>query len=104
MEGELLGLLLALRKTRFWTLGCPDLMLFTDLKSLVGLVKMVHLASVPGKMNRIPVALSIYPWAELTALAVLGAEFSLRRRSRRLRSWSEPSRGSQLTAPGLEAG
>ena len=30
---------------------------------------------VPGKKNRIPDALSRYPWAELAALAVLGAEF-----------------------------
>ena len=93
VEGELLGLLWALEKTRFWTLGCPD---FTDQKPLVGLVRTVNLDSVgnprllpmlermlrwrfsvthvPGKKNRIPDALSRYPWAELAALAVLGAE------------------------------
>ena len=46
VEGELLGLLWALEKTRFLTLGCTDLMLFNDHKPLVGLVKMVNLDSV----------------------------------------------------------
>ena len=41
-----MGLLWALEKTRFWTLGCPDLMLFTDHKPLVGLVTTVNLDSV----------------------------------------------------------
>ena len=97
MEGELWGLLWALEKTRFWTLGCPDLILFTDHKPLVGLVRTVNLdlvgnpgllrmlermlrwrfsaTHVPGEKNMIPDALSCYPWAELAELAVLGAEF-----------------------------
>ena len=36
VEGELFGLLWALKKSRFLTLGCPDLMLFTNHKPLVG--------------------------------------------------------------------
>ena len=46
MEGELFGLLWALEKTKFRTLGCPDLKLFTDQKPLVGLMKMANLDSV----------------------------------------------------------
>ena len=92
-----MGLLWALEKTRFWTLGCPDLMLFTDHKPLVGLVRTVNLDSVgsprllpmlermlrwrfsvthiPGKKNRITDPLSRYIWAELAALALLVADF-----------------------------
>ena len=80
VEGELLGLLLALEKTRFWTLRCPDLMLCTDHKPLTGLVKTVGNPRVLrmlermlrwrfsptyllGMMNRFPDPLSIYSWA-----------------------------------------
>ena len=38
VEGELMGFLCVLEKTRFWTLGSPDLMLLTDHMPLVGMV------------------------------------------------------------------
>ena len=41
-----MGLLSALEKTRFWTLGYPDLMLFTDHKPIAGLVRTVNLDSM----------------------------------------------------------
>ena len=82
---------------RFWTLGCPHLMIFTDHKPLAGLVKTVNqdlvgnprllpilerklrwgfnVTHLKGRKSRIPDGLSRYFWAELAALAVLGAEF-----------------------------
>ena len=82
---------------RFPTLGCPDLVFSSDNKHLVGLVKTVNLdwvgnprllcmsermlrwrfgvTHIQGKKNRIPDALSTYPWAKLVVFAVLGAEY-----------------------------
>ena len=46
IKGELLGLAWALEKTRHWTLGCPWLLIFTDHKPLLGLLKQRDLEMV----------------------------------------------------------
>ena len=45
-EGELLGVVNALQKTKFFTLGCPDLFIGTDHKPLIGLLENTDLESM----------------------------------------------------------
>ena len=92
IKGELLGETWALDKTRHWTLGCPGLLVFTDLKPLLGLVKQTDLETVTprllrlmekllqwnftihnisGEKNAIPDDLSRFPWA-LAGVATMG--------------------------------
>ena len=45
-EGELLGVVNALQKTKFFTLGCEDLFVGTDHKPLIGLLENTDLESM----------------------------------------------------------
>ena len=76
-------------KTRHWTLGCPGLLIFTDHKLLLGLIKQRDLEAVTprplrlmekllgwnftihhiaGKRDVIPDALFRFPWAEVAVM------------------------------------
>ena len=45
-EGELLGVVNALQKTKYFTLGCPDLYIGTDHKPLLGLLQNTDLETI----------------------------------------------------------
>ena len=53
IKGELLGVAWALEKTRHWTLGCPWLLIFTDHKPLLGLLKQRDLEMVTPRLLRL---------------------------------------------------
>ena len=54
IEGELLALTFALEKSRYWTLGNPDLVVFVDHKPLLGLLKNKDIDTIENpRLNRL---------------------------------------------------